>query len=424
MAPIVGIVASLLALTVLGTFEAVDYNLNGMIYMCQYRAVLNLLVVAGCSLCFFVVLAAVHCYTACQPVNQQQQLQQQRQQKQHQLQHQLLTDESEDEDEYHEVEYERRSVHGTPARNTPVPASSPRAPSSSAGGGSSDDRTNSNSTVRVASRMPLSSSLSSGRRVGQVGACACATRLFWYFLAACCDAVSLYVSMLVSSGVTSSLRAILQQATIPFSIVLSIFVLQRRYSWGHGVAAGLILAGIVACLSSVVLSRDQTSNPVYGLVYTLSCIPLALGACLKEWILTHPKRPDDIHTVNAATAGFQLVLSVLLYPVAVLLQDDSVCLAGGGGGRNASGGSPVANVSAALTDLWDGVRCGLAGLGPAGSNSSSSNTSNSSPAVGFLEYEDGANSSVSNMSADALCANAVITTWLAIITICGCVFGE
>ena len=296
------LICSLLALVVLGTIDAVDYNLNGMLYMCHYRSVLNLLVVFFSSIFFFTVLGIVRAKRACA--------------RRHTL---------------------------TAKRDT--------------------------------------ASLTTEKKAK------CGTRALWFLLAAVCDTIALYVSILASSSVTSSLRSILQQASIPFSMLASYLILRRRYGWGHMLGAALIVVGIFACLATIVLSENQTSDPVWGLIFTFSGVPLALGACLKEWIMTHPKRPDDIHTVNAATVGFQLVLSLLLYPLGVMLQDDSVCLLDN---------STIArlNTSQIFDNLWEGISCGIVGKNP------SSNTTSSSVECGY----------------------AVLTTWLAIVTICAYVF--
>ena len=339
MVPLIGLIVSLLSLVVLGTIDAVDYNVNGMVYMCQFRAVLNILVVFASSVFFSLVVLVER------------------------------------------VQRARRCCGQQPGNRQRNPA---------------------------------------GQAVPRATKGQCAARAFWFLLAAVCDTIALYVSMLASSAVTSSLRSVLQQATIPFSMLTSYFVLGRRYAWGHMVAAALIVGGIVACLSSVMLSSDQISDPIWGLVYTLSCVPLALGACLKEWIMTHPKRPDDIHTVNAATVGFQLLLSVLLYPAAFLIQaDDSTCTAANSTpatnsttlavsantptvsfgflpaltANNSSTGEEMSHI---FQNLWEGVTCGMAGV-----------------------------SSVANASAAdvANCSYAVLTTWLAIVTICAYVSG-
>ena len=297
MVPIFGLIASLLGLIVLGTFDAVDYNLNGMIFMCHYRAALNVIVVACTTIFYLLVLGFDG----------------------------LL-----------------RKL------NPPTKSVKPASPTARQG----------------------------------------TARAFWFLLCACCDTIALYISLLASNSVTSSLRSILQQATIPFSMIVSHLILKRRFGWGHIIGAVLIVCGIVACLASIGFTSDQISDPVWSLVFTLSCIPLAVGACLKEWLMTHPKRPANIHMVNAATAGFQLMLSIVLYPAALAIQDSAICVLG-----NASipqnGTIGIVNASEAVSNFWDGVQCGLAGVSP------------------------------TNSSWDAGCGYAVLTVWLAIITIAG-----
>ena len=321
MVPLLRLVGTLVLLVCLGTLDAVDYNINGMLFMCQYRAALNVIVVFASSIFFFSAMA---------------------------------------------VDRARRVHNGSAAEqqlNSPLE------------GATSDPNTSLLSTH-------------SATMVPTLAKRHCASRAFWFLLAAVFDTISLYISMLASNTVSSTLRSILQQATIPFSMIASYVILGRRYGWGHMMGALLIIVGIVVCLITVIVSTDQTSDPLWGLVYTLSCVPLALGACLKEWIMTHPKRPDDIHTVNAATVGFQLLLSIILYPAAVLIQYDSVCLLDNVTVTNAT-------ISHLFENLWEGVTCGLAGV-----------------------------STVPNATAEdqVTCGYAVMTTWLAIITICAYVF--
>ena len=337
MVPLLGLVVSLLSLVLLGTIDAVDSNINGMLLMCPYRAVLNLLVVSASAVFFFAVVAVVRARHA----------------------------------------WLRRREQAL-AANT----------GSTVGGAASD--TNAGD--------PAGAGPHAGRRALSATTQQHAARALWFLLAAVCDTVALYVSMLASNAVTSSLRPVLQQGTIPFSMVASFALLGRRYGWGHIVSAVLIMGGIVTCLASVLLSSSQTSDPAWGLVYTLSCVPQAAGACLKEWLMTHRKRPADIHTVNAATVGYQLVLSVLLYPVAVVIQDApgaAVCLPDNATSahHNHTAGA-IFNVTEMLQNLKEGVMCGMAGV-------------DSAPTATAESAED--------------CHYAALTTWLAIVTICACV---
>jgi len=126
------------------------------------------------------------------------------------------------------------------------------------------------------------------------------------------DTLGLYINLLASHDVGGSLRVILQNLSIPISMGFSHLFLGRTFSWQHIIAALVVFLGIVLCLVNV-LRGDQESSPKWACMLAISCIPFALGGCLKELVLISPQKYNcDALRLNKWVAilqfGFGLVL--------------------------------------------------------------------------------------------------------------------
>jgi drug/metabolite transporter (DMT)-like permease len=137
--------------------------------------------------------------------------------------------------------------------------------------------------------------------------------IVWFFGIAVLDGFSLYTTLLASHDISTPLRVILQQLTVPFSMAASFLFIRRRYHMVHVIAALAILVGITMCMANVLLhSVGQLSSPGWSLAYVSACASMALAGCLKEYLLVHPKFTLGIHVVNAWVALFQFLIGIAM----------------------------------------------------------------------------------------------------------------
>ena len=213
---VVALVLSLVALVLLGAVDVIDAKVAQDVYMCEYRAVLRLVVLSGSSLIFAILVLIVHARrTRC---------------------------------------WKRRDSGSGSGDSSGRSAGSSR-PEATPGHPTAPPVTPVTVTAASPGALRASGTAASGRpllahqRHGDPDRrqCVNATRTLWFLFTAVLDTGALFVDMVAAASVTPTLRAALQQATIPLAILASHFVLRRRYGWGHFVAVILILAGMVAC---------------------------------------------------------------------------------------------------------------------------------------------------------------------------------
>ncbi|GBG32769.1 Crt-like 1 [Hondaea fermentalgiana] len=208
-------------------------------------------------------------------------------------------------------------------------------------------------------------------------------QFFWLVgVMALCDTIALYINLLASHGLGGALRLILQQLSIPMSMGLSALMLGRSFSRRHVIGAIMVLLGVVLCLVNVIKGGPGQSDAMWTVVFAISCFPLALGGCLKEWVLTQPRFRCDAHQLNAWVAIFQFVIGLFLVPLGVWIQN-----------RDMDDLNQIER-GEIMANFIDGFRCGFLGL----------NTYD--PVTGHPAYgkED--------------CSSAAISTWTYIITVC------
>merc|ERR1711871_4717 len=140
----------------------------------------------------------------------------------------------------------------------------------------------------------------------------------------------MYSGVLASSGVSPALRSLLQQGAIPLSMGLSRVFLKRIYFRQHLVGAAMLIVGIAVCCFQIILDprsngksgRDgHNSDAWWSILFFCGCVPLTIGGCMKEWILTHPRKPVDMNLVNFWVAFAQLIISVVTSPVFLAIQN-------------------------------------------------------------------------------------------------------
>ncbi len=181
-------------------------------------------------------------------------------------------------------------------------------------------------------------------------------RLCWFISMALLDTVALYASLLSSSGVGPALRTVLQQFSIPLSMVASYIFLKRTFNWMHILGAVMMIIGITLCSFKIFEGKDE-SNVWWSLLFSASCIPLALGGCLKEWVMTNPTMPININIVNAYVSLFQLIITLLAYPAGFYIQENFVPKRG-----IVLHNATVYNVTSSYENFIEGVKCGIAGV--------------------------------------------------------------
>lgn len=207
---------------------------------------------------------------------------------------------------------------------------------------------------------------------------------FYWLVAvmALCDTIALYINLLASHDLGGALRLILQQLSIPMSMGLSTLMLNRVFSKRHFIGAVMVLLGVILCLINVMQGGPGQSDARWTVVFAISCLPLALGGCLKEWVLTQPRFDCDAHQLNAWVAVFQFFFGICLVPLGIWIQN-----------RDMDETSQVPS-DEIMTNFLYGFKCGFLGI------------NSYDPLTGLPAYgkED--------------CASAVISTWMYIGMVC------
>lgn len=193
-----------------------------------------------------------------------------------------------------------------------------------------------------------------------------------------CDTISLYINLLASNKIGGSLRLILQQLSIPLSMVFSFLILGRVFTPQHVAGASVVVLGVLLCLINVLRgSPGQESDPAWSVLFIASCFPLALGGCIKEWILVTNR--CDANSLNAHVSLYQLLLGVCLVPLGIHIQNKNV-------------GTEI-GFDQILDNFWSGFKCGC---------------------LGITTYDSFGNPKYGQDH----CSESVISTWLYVITVC------
>jgi len=165
----------------------------------------------------------------------------------------------------------------------------------------------------------------------------------WFFkniiAIAFCDTIALYMGILASHNVTAPLRTLLQQGSIPVTMAFSWGFLGRHYRIVHLVGAVAIVMGIFLAILQIITEKGnpgehskqtkvQSSDSMWAVVFFLSCFPLSIGSCLKEYVLTHETKRVEMNQVNAWVAACQLIIGLAFSPISYVAanrgQDDVV----------------------------------------------------------------------------------------------------
>mmetsp|Transcript_14699 Transcript_14699/g.26318 ORF Transcript_14699/g.26318 Transcript_14699/m.26318 type:complete len:243 (+) Transcript_14699:1-729(+) len=140
-----------------------------------------------------------------------------------------------------------------------------------------------------------------------------------------------------------------------------------------------VVLGVFLCLVDVLQEiPGQLSSPNWAILFMLSCIPITISGCLKEWVLIQGH--SDANSLNAWVALIQLLIGTCLVPIGIMIQN-----------------MDMQNVHVDLADIplnfWAGFKCGC---------------------LGIVSYDERG----SPLFGQRDCAGSVISTWLYIFSVC------
>jgi hypothetical protein len=148
------------------------------------------------------------------------------------------------------------------------------------------------------------------------------------------------------------------------TMVTSWLFLSRRYKKVHLIGAGIILAGITLAMVQILTRGNpgvnhpknevDSSDGTWTIIFFFSCIPLAIGSCLKEHILTH-RIPVDMNQVNAWVAISQLVIGLAISPLSYMAANLYP------GAPETRGGGWSVSMAGFSDNLRQGLACGVYG---------------------------------------------------------------
>lgn len=187
----------------------------------------------------------------------------------------------------------------------------------------------------------------------------------WFFknilAIAFCDTIALYIQILASHNVTAPLRTLLQQGSIPVTMIASWGFLRRSYKSVHMVGAIVIIAGIFLAVLEIIRRKQhvgklhsvENSDSTWSVIFFMTCFPLAVSSCLKEYVMTHETNQVEMNQVNAWVAFCQLIITLIISPLSYLAANkDSDAL-------SPNGSYPP--MSGFLKNVGDGLQCGMWG---------------------------------------------------------------
>ncbi|CAE7894102.1 CLT3 [Symbiodinium microadriaticum] len=148
------------------------------------------------------------------------------------------------------------------------------------------------------------------------------------FVSALGDSLGDTIGAICTPHVSGPLHSLLSNCTPIFIAVLSMCLLQERYSLMQSLALLGVFAAVVTGLLPALEGLSATTEPVFAVILGGSCIFNAVAFVLKELVFTRYKKRQDVEStaglnifvMNAHLALFQLPLTILLIPLNVLLK--------------------------------------------------------------------------------------------------------
>ncbi|XXQ29777.1 EamA domain-containing protein [Plasmodiophora brassicae] len=139
---------------------------------------------------------------------------------------------------------------------------------------------------------------------------------------------------------SGSLQALLMQALIPTTLILSVIVLRTRYSRLQYCGAFIIVAGVCVVLVPQALQPSDTKNNfVFNIIFLLSVIPQAFSSVFKE--IAFDDAELDVNYLQYWVAVWQVAFGLVVAPV------NSVKLLG-------PAAVPLQDIPMAI---WNGAKC-------------------------------------------------------------------
>ncbi|CAE7655259.1 CLT3 [Symbiodinium sp. CCMP2456] len=147
------------------------------------------------------------------------------------------------------------------------------------------------------------------------------------FVSALGDSLGDTIGAICTPHVSGPLHSLLSNCTPIFIAVLSMCLLQERYSLMQSLALLGVFMAVVTGLLPALEGLSATTDPVFAVILGGSCIFNAVAFVLKELVFKRYKKQQDestsglnIFVMNAHLALFQLPLTILLIPLNVLLK--------------------------------------------------------------------------------------------------------
>eukprot|EP00933_Yihiella_yeosuensis_P027625 TRINITY_DN2152_c2_g1_i1.p1 TRINITY_DN2152_c2_g1~~TRINITY_DN2152_c2_g1_i1.p1 ORF type:complete len:519 (+),score=71.45 TRINITY_DN2152_c2_g1_i1:138-1694(+) len=131
-------------------------------------------------------------------------------------------------------------------------------------------------------------------------------------------------TLMVLGGVHTSgvLQVLLSQAAIPFTMVLSVLLIGKRYHGFQHLGAATIVLGIVFAKAHKLLDgASQIASqdvPEFNLLFCLALVPGAMSTVFKEIAFRNFDGDLDVNVLQFWVAGFQVVVNFCAMPIYAL----------------------------------------------------------------------------------------------------------
>mmetsp|Transcript_107128 Transcript_107128/g.299904 ORF Transcript_107128/g.299904 Transcript_107128/m.299904 type:complete len:451 (+) Transcript_107128:2-1354(+) len=127
-------------------------------------------------------------------------------------------------------------------------------------------------------------------------------------------------TLMVLGGVHTSgtMQVLLSQAVIPTTIILSYFLLRKRYHILQQAGAGIIVVGIVLAKAMSGSSADSGNQVVFNVIFFCAVIPNAASSVFKEVAFKGFDGDLDVNVLQFWVAAFQVVTNFVAMPIYTL----------------------------------------------------------------------------------------------------------
>jgi drug/metabolite transporter (DMT)-like permease len=176
-----------------------------------------------------------------------------------------------------------------------------------------------------------------------------------FFVMGALDALAGLFMLFGGTKTSGSTQALLLQAVIPFTMILSYIALKERYKKLQYIGATVILGGVAFVLVPKSLSSDSSgeeNNFLFNMIFLMSNLPTAMSSVYKQIAFNQDL---DVNFLQAWVALWQVVFGFALAPVNSLKFLGSAYV-------------PIDEIPNAM---WNGMKC-LAGINTIVTNCGSS----------------------------------------------------